>query len=960
MTKFINRHTGLSAIDERAMLNEIGATSVAQLIRETIPSEILLEKELNLPAPLNEYELLDLMNSIGAKNEVFRSFIGQGYYGTITPPPILRNILENPGWYTQYTPYQAEISQGRLEALLNFQTVVTELTGFPLANASLLDEGTAAAEAMLMAYNIKNKRVKEGEQPANLFTVDKDVFPQTIDVLNSRASSLGIEVVVENLDDVQLTDRHFGLLIQYPGSSGEINTHADLLELARENNIMSIMAADLLALTLIPPPAELGADVAVGTTQRFGIPMGAGGPHAAYFACDDKYKRVIPGRIIGVSKDRFDRPTYRMALQTREQHIKREKATSNICTAQALLAVMAGFYAIYHGPRGLKNIAHQINLLTVELAKQLSTFSIMPVNKSFFDTLTYPLQQEELAALKQLAEEKGFNFYFREDLVSISLDETATEKEIEEIVDLFAEATNRRDGQAYPMIELEGIQDERMSRYMEQSVFKSYQDETSLMRYMKSLENKDLSLVHSMIPLGSCTMKLNAAAQLIPLSWPEFSRIHPFAPIDQRQGYNQLIEELATYLCEITGFTACSLMPNSGAQGEFAGLKVIEAYHKQNGQENRKVVLIPSSAHGTNPASAVMAGMEVVVVPCDEDGNIVEEELRLKAQENSENLAGIMITYPSTHGVFEENIKTITSIIHEEGGLVYLDGANMNAQIGYTSPAEVGADVCHLNLHKTFAIPHGGGGPGMGPICCNDKLAPFLPGHYFEKTGGEHAIDSVSSAPYGSASILLISYAYIRLLGSEGLVRSTETAILNANYLLRCLDKYYPVLYTGQQGRCAHEFILDLRPYKAVGIQAEDIAKRLIDYGFHAPTLSFPVAGTFMIEPTESESKSELDLFVSAMLAIKAEIDEVAEGTYSQEDNVLVNAPHPLHEITADDWAHSYSRNKAAYPLPILHHRHKFWVNVGRVNSAFGDRNLVCTCPPMESYMEESETTPTI
>jgi glycine dehydrogenase len=952
MKQFIDRHTGLSPDDEKAMLAEIGASSIAQLMRETVPAGIIREDDIELPTELSEHDLLDLMRQIGSKNKLMHSFIGQGYYGTITPTPILRNVLENPGWYTQYTPYQAEISQGRLEALLNFQTVVTELTGFPLANASLLDEGTAAAEAMVMAFGLKNKRVKVGQKAANVFIVDQDVFPQTIDVLRSRASSLHIEIEVADLTAISFNEHHFGILIQYPGSSGAITSHQEMIEQAKEHGIMTIMAADLMALTLITPPAELGADVAVGTTQRFGIPMGAGGPHAAYFACNDEYKRIIPGRIIGVSKDRFDNPTYRMALQTREQHIKREKATSNICTAQALLAVMAGFYAVYHGPEGIKNIAIRIHDYTKTLAADLSAYNLLPINKSFFDTITYELADAELEALKLMAVKHNYNFYYRQNSVSISFDETTKPEDIDNICHIFNEITGTNE-QAN-VAEILGIQERRLSTYLAQSVFNSYQDETSLMRYMKSLENKDLSLVHSMIPLGSCTMKLNAAVQLMPLSWPEFSAIHPFAPLDQRAGYQQIFDELSTYLCSITGFTACSLMPNSGAQGEYSGLKVIEAYHHHRGDHHRDIALIPSSAHGTNPASAIMAGMKVIVVPCDEKGNIVVSELRAKAIEHRDHLACLMVTYPSTHGVFEESIKVITSIIHEHGGLVYLDGANMNAQIGYTSPGTVGADVCHLNLHKTFAIPHGGGGPGMGPICVNDKLAPFLPSHTYETTGGKNPIHAVSAAPYGSASILLISYSYIRLLGVAGLTRATEIAILNANYLLKRLEKYYDILYTGANGRCAHEFILDLRPFKSVGVQAEDIAKRLMDYGFHAPTLSFPVAGTFMIEPTESESKSELDLFISAMASIKDEIDEVARGDFEQDDNVLVNAPHPLHEITADEWNHKYSRTQAAYPLPVLHHRHKFWVNVARVDNAFGDRNLVCTCPPMEVYMQES------
>ncbi len=953
MTQFIHRHTGLSANDQKSMLSTLGVSTIEQLMDETIPKGIITEDQPRLPEPVSEYVLLEKMKEIGNKNKIARSFIGQGYYGTITPPPILRNILENPGWYTQYTPYQAEISQGRLEALLNFQTVVTELTGFPLANASLLDEGTAAAEAMIMAYGIKNKRLKKDQNPADIFLVDQDTFPHTIDVLKSRASSLHIKIVIADLSQVELHDDQFGLLIQYPGSSGAINSYQELIQAAKEKGILTVMAADLLALTLITPPAELGADVAIGTTQRFGIPMGCGGPHAAYFACHENYKRIIPGRIIGVSKDRFGNPAYRMALQTREQHIKREKATSNICTAQALLAVMAGFYAVYHGPEGLTNIARQIHQQTKGLVQKLAAYSIKPINSTFFDTVTFGFESAVIAEIKTLAEKSNCNFYYTHKSISISFDETTTENDVEKVFDILKNQKSINGNNS----EATGITQDRTTSFLDQEIFNLFQDETSLMRYMKSLENKDLSLVHAMIPLGSCTMKLNAAVQLMPLSWPEFSAIHPFSPADQRQGYQKIVDDLSAYLCEVTGFSACSLMPNSGAQGEYAGLKIIEAYHHHRDDHNRDITLIPSSAHGTNPASAVMAGMKVVVVPCDDKGNIIVEDLRNKALEYRDRLACLMITYPSTHGVFEESIIEINSIIHEAGGLVYLDGANMNAQIGYTSPGIVGADVCHLNLHKTFAIPHGGGGPGMGPICCNEKLAPFLPKHRFENTGGEFGIDAVSAAPYGSASILLISYAYIRLLGAKGLKHSTEIAILNANYLLKRLEKHYDILYTGMQGRCAHEFILDLRPYKSIGIQAEDVAKRLIDYGFHAPTLSFPVAGTFMIEPTESESKEELDLFVDSMISIKEEIDEIARGEYDVEDNVLINAPHPLHEITADEWAHKYSRSVAAYPINVLHHRHKFWVNVGRLDNAYGDRNLVCTCLPMEAYMEESEST---
>lgn len=951
-TTFADRHIGLRAEDISTMLNVIGCTDIEELIRQTIPADIRLGDDLGrLPEPMSENELLRHMKHIAHKNIVATSLIGRGYYNTVTPPVILRNILENPGWYTQYTPYQAEISQGRLEALLNFQTVIAELTGFEIANASLLDEGTAAAEAMLMAYAIKNKRIKKDEQRANVFLVHDEVYLQTIDVLRSRANALDIELEIVSLDDLHIEDKHFGLLIQYPGQSGIIPQCMPAIEQAKQHDILSIMACDLLSLTLIAPPAALGADVAIGNAQRLGIPLGAGGPHPAFFACREEFKRIIPGRIIGVSRDRFGQPAYRMALQTREQHIKREKATSNICTAQALLAIMAGFYAVYHGPDGLRNMALSIHEHTIGLAKWLSARGIHPRNRSTFDTLTYDFEPHILNRLRNVAQGTDVNFHYHADGISLSFDETTDHKTVHKVKSIFERAGVIEQQKAEKDCPVTPITEYRFEDYLQQKVFHQYRDETSIMRYMKTLENRDLSLMQSMIPLGSCTMKLNAAAELMPLSWMEFSSIHPFAPVAQREGYMQIVGELSAYLCAVTGFAACSLMPNSGAQGEFAGLKVIQAYHAAQNDHDRRVMFIPSSAHGTNPASAVMAGTEVVVIPCDEKGNIIQEALAEEIKKYGHRTAGLMVTYPSTHGVFEEGIRELTAMIHEVGGLVYMDGANMNAQIGYTSPAQIGADVCHINLHKTFAIPHGGGGPGMGPICCNEKLAPFLPNHLYEQTGGAQGIHAVSSAPYGSASILLISYAYIRLLGWDGLKKCTEAAILSANYMMTRLSKDFNILYTGRQGRCAHEFILDVRPFKEVGVQAEDIAKRMMDYGFHAPTLSFPVAGTFMIEPTESESLMELDLFIETLKSIKSEIDAIAQGDADATDNLLLNAPHPLHEVTADNWTHPYTREAAAYPLPVLRNRHKFWTPIGRVDNAFGDRNLMCTCPPVDAYM---------
>nr|MBS0037687.1 aminomethyl-transferring glycine dehydrogenase [Saprospiraceae bacterium] len=953
--KFSNRHNGIWEADHHQMLSAIGVDSTDQLIDEVIPKHIRLKKEFKIPRALTENEYLKQIKIIARKNEVFRSYIGLGYYNTNTPSIILRNIFNNPGWYTQYTPYQAEISQGRLEALLNFQTMVSELTGLPVANSSLLDEGTAAAEAMGMFFAQAAKKHKQEKR--RLFFVDRNVFPQTLDVLRSRAIPLDIEIVVGDWKNTELTTEYFGALLQYPNKKGRIEDYRSFVQNSKEKDVFVAVAADLMSLCLLTPPGQWGVDAAVGTTQRFGIPIGAGGPHAAYFATREDFKRLIPGRIIGVSKDRHGNMAFRMALQTREQHIKREKATSNICTAQALLAVMAGMYGVYHGHKGLKNIAISIHQKANWLKQELTKMGYQIENEdAFFDTLNIQVTEEEKIRIQREALNYKINFLYTENRVIVSLDETVT---MDDLLDLyhvlaFGKGVQERPEMNFGETEWSIPKDLlRQDEWLIHPIFNKYRTETEMMRYIKSLENKDLSLMHSMIPLGSCTMKLNAATQLLPVSYDEFSNTHPFAPEDQMMGYKQVIDELSAYLCEITGFTGCSFMPNSGAQGEFAGLMVIRAYHRDRGDYHKNIALIPSSAHGTNPASAVMAGMKVVVVKCADNGNVDINDLREKAELHRENLAALMITYPSTHGVFEEEVMDICEIIHQNGGLVYMDGANMNAQVGFTSPGLINSDVCHLNLHKTFAIPHGGGGPGMGPICVNEKLVDYLPNHPLVSTGGRRGIPAVASAPYGSASILLISHAYIRLLGYQGLKDATTYAILNANYIRAKLHKDYQILYVGKSGHCAHEVILDLRPYKAVGVSAEDVAKRLIDYGFHAPTLSFPVAGTIMIEPTESESLEELDRFIDAMLQIKREIDEIAEGKYEQNNNVLRNAPHTLAELTADQWDYPYSREKAAYPLPYLYSGHKFWVGVGRVDNAYGDRNLVCTCPPMEAYADE-------
>jgi glycine dehydrogenase len=942
--EFIQRHIGPNHDDTQKMLSVIGLKSVEELISKTVPDNIRSKKAMEIPAGLTEFEMLQALKKTGEKNIVATNFIGQGYYGTITPSVILRNIFENPGWYTQYTPYQAEIAQGRLESLLNFQTMITDLTGMSISNASLLDEATAAAEAMAMIFNHVNK-AEIATQP-KLF-VDQSIFTQTKDVLATRANPIGIEIVEGHYNEVEINNQFFGAIIQYPNSKGNIADYQQFIDRVHEAGGLVILVADILALTLLKSPGELNADVAVGNTQRFGVPMGFGGPHAAYFATKDEFKRGMPGRLIGVSVDAQGNRALRMALQTREQHIKREKATSNICTAQALLANMAVMYAVYHGPQGLKKIASKIHALAQNLDQQLKSLGIQQANEFYFDTLH--LHGFDSSALQKLANEKNINFnYFKDGTVSITIDETISNAHVQEVVALFEKLTGKKSTATNAAVKNENIPSQlvRSSSYLQHPVFNIHQSETQMMRYIKQLENKDLSLNTSMISLGSCTMKLNAATEMIPVSWPAFSTMHPFAPSHQTLGYHEMANELSAYLCQTTGFTACSLQPNSGAQGEYAGLLTIRSYHQHHQQAHRNIVLIPISAHGTNPASAVMAGFKVVVVACDTAGDIDMNDLKEKALLHKDALGALMVTYPSTHGVFEETIIDICSLIHELGGLVYMDGANMNAQVGLTSPGNIGADVCHLNLHKTFAIPHGGGGPGMGPICVNDKLAPFLPGHSQQGNGA----NAVSAAPIGSASILLISYAYIKMLGAEGLALSTAYAILNANYMKARLEKNYTILYAGKNGTCAHEFIIDLRPFKAsAGIEAEDVAKRLIDFGFHAPTMSFPVAGTIMIEPTESEDKAELDRFCDALIAIHEEIKAIENGELDKTDNPLKNAPHTQKVVCADEWNHKYTRQQAAFPLYYVQ-QNKFWPTVARVNNTHGDRNLICTCEPVSAY----------
>ena len=956
---FINRHNGIDDVETELMLKAIGVDSLDQLINETVPASIRLPKPLNLPAGLNEFEYLNHIKTLASQNKVFKTYIGMGYYNTITPGVILRNIFENPGWYTSYTPYQAEISQGRLEALLTYQTMVTDLTGMPLANASLLDEATAAAEAMIMLFNARSREsVKLG---ANVFIVAENTYPQTKAVLQNRAKHLGIEIVIKSCDDFEPAANIFGVLLQYPNQYGEIHEYRKLVNRAHENGIAVAVAADLLSLALLTPPGDWGADVVVGSTQRFGIPMGFGGPHAAYFATKEEYKRFIPGRIIGVSVDAQGNRALRMALQTREQHIKRERATSNICTAQALLAIMAAMYAAYHGPKGIREIARHINILTGVLSTEVQKYGYKQLNANFFDTLLISIPEDvNIEVLHKLAVESQVNFnYIGEDKIGISLDETTSLEDVNLVLHIFASAAKKQfiefvcDPEECGLIRTFAPSMDRKSDYLTEPVFNSYHSETEMMRFLKKLENRDLALNRSMIPLGSCTMKLNAVAELIPLSWPEFGAIHPFAPADQTEGYNILIRELEKALCEITGFKAISMQPNSGASGEYAGLLVIKAYNESRGEGHRKVCLIPASAHGTNPASAAMAGMEVVVVKTDPNGNIDMADLGEKALKHKDNLAALMVTYPSTHGVFEESILETVAIIHQNGGQVYMDGANMNAQVGLTNPGTIGADVCHLNLHKTFAIPHGGGGPGVGPIGVAEHLVPFLPGHPLVKTGGEQAIQAVAAAPYGSALVLPISYAYIKLLGGNGLTEATKYAILNANYIKSRLAGHYKILYTGSKGRVAHELILDCNQYlKTADVAAIDIAKRLMDYGFHAPTVAFPVGGTLMVEPTESEPLSELDRFIDAMIAIRKEIADIEEGKVDKHDNVISHAPHTLAMVTTDDWTLPYSREKAAFPMPCAK-EDKYWPAVTRIDDAWGDRNLVCTCAPIESYGKE-------
>jgi len=953
--RFSGRHIGPDTHEQEKMLRTIGVSSLDELIEQTVPASIRLKKSMDIPGPLSEQDFLEALSQTAAKNKVFRSYIGMGYYDTLVPPVILRNLLENPGWYTQYTPYQAEIAQGRLESLLNFQTMICDLTGFAIANASLLDEGTAAAEAMHLMYAANSKASKNG---ANTLFISENVFPQTIDVVRTRAIPLEIEIVVGDHRTLEWNDKIFGAIVQYPAGDGEVFDYTEFCKAAHANNAMVTVATDLMALALLTPPAEMGADIAVGNSQRFGVPLGFGGPHAAFFATSDEYKRVMPGRIIGLSIDTHGDPAYRMALQTREQHIRRDKATSNICTAQALLANMAAMYAVYHGPKGIKRIATRIHASTALLAQGLKDLGFTVATQTYFDTIRVELDSNAQAALRKEAEAHNVNLrYFENGNVGISLDETVMADDIEQLLAIFAHSGINKNGKK---IDLKALSHEvsvdypeqfaRKSSYLTHPVFNKHHSETEMLRYLKHLENKDLSLTHSMIPLGSCTMKLNATAEMIPVSWRAFNDMHPFAPSNQTEGYQEVFKGLEAALCEITGFAGVSLQPNAGAQGEYAGLLVIRAYHESRGDSHRDVVIIPASAHGTNPASAVMAGMKVVVSKTDANGNIDIADLRQKAEENKANLAALMVTYPSTHGVFEEGIREICDIIHRNGGQVYMDGANMNAQVGLTSPAEIGADVCHLNLHKTFCIPHGGGGPGMGPIGVAAHLVPFLPGHPVIATGGNQHIGAISAAPWGSASILLISWAYIRMMGAEGLTQATKVAILNANYIKARLEKHFPILYQGTHGRVAHEMIVDMRKFKtSAGIEVEDIAKRLVDYGFHAPTVSFPVAGTLMIEPTESEALEELDRFCDAMIAIRKEIEEIENGTADRTDNVLKNAPHTAKVVIANEWNHKYSREQAAYPAKWLRDN-KFWPSVGRINNAYGDRQLICVCPPIEAY----------
>ena len=950
--KFVNRHNGPRENEIKAMLDVIGASTLDELIDQTIPETIRLKKPLNLPPGMTEYQYHGYLRGVAGKNQIFKTYIGLGYYNTIVPPVIQRNILENPGWYTAYTPYQAEISQGRLEALLNFQTMIMDLTGMEIANASLLDEATAAAEAMAMLFN--NRTRQAVENGANRFFVSDECYPQTIELLRTRSAPMGIELVIGNFRTATLDHSIYGALIQYPTADGKVHDYADFVTRAKANGASIAVAADVLSLVLLSPPGEWGADVVVGSTQRFGVPMGYGGPHAAYFACREEYKRTMPGRIIGVSLDAEGNQALRMALQTREQHIRRDKATSNICTAQALLAIMASMYAIYHGPEGLKGIAQQVHYTAIALANALKNIGYSVEDGIFFDTIKVNIANP--AGIKPLAEAAKINFRYLDDAITISVDQTTSVDDLNAITEIFGQAASKTPKQITneQIASQHSLINERKSLILQHPVFNIYHSESEMMRYIKRLENKDLSLTHSMISLGSCTMKLNAAAELIPITWPEFAHIHPFVPANQVAGYREIIDELDKSLSEITGFEKMSFQPNSGAQGEYAGLLVIQAYHRSRGDAHRNIALIPTSAHGTNPASAAMCGLKIVLVKCDKTGNVDVSDLREKAVQHKNNLACLMITYPSTHGVYEESIIEITDIIHENGGQVYMDGANMNAQVGLTSPGNIGADVCHLNLHKTFAIPHGGGGPGMGPIGVAKHLAPFLPSHPLVKTGGETGIHAVSAAPYGSALILLISYGYIKMLGGTGVTEATRIAILNANYIKESLKNHFPTLYSGANGRCAHEMILACATFKReAGIEVGDIAKRLMDYGYHAPTVSFPVSDTLMVEPTESESKDELDRFCSAMISIRREIDEIISGEADKEDNVIKNAPHTAKSVVTSNWNHGYSREKAVYPLKWLKDN-KFWPSVARVDNVLGDKNLVCSCPPLQAYAEDT------
>jgi glycine dehydrogenase len=956
---FHYRHNGPRDHELPHMLQTIGVESIEELISRTIPSQIKLPKPLDLPKGKSEAEVYALLKTIGSKNKIFRSFIGMGYYNTILPPVIQRNILENPGWYTSYTPYQAEISQGRLEALLLFQTMVSDMTAMPVSNSSLLDEGTAAGEAMILTFNSRSReKVKSN---ANVFLASDKLFPQSLDVIIARAEPLGIDVKVMPYEQFAFEENVFGAIVQYPDESGEIHDFSTLAEKAHQGGSLLIAAVDIMAMALLTPPGEWGADVVVGTTQRFGVPMGYGGPHAAFLACKDEFKRNVPGRIIGVSIDSHGKRALRMALQTREQHIKRERATSNICTAQALLATMAAMYAAYHGPDGIKNIARHINILTGALVKEVEKLGYTQLNKNYFDTVRFAVPKGvDVNTLKDYALDAKINLrYIDSTTIGISFDETSCINDINAIVCVLARANGKPcveficDPKVCQCIKTFDEKYDRKSPFLTHALFNSYHSETDMMRYLKSLENKDLALNRTMIPLGSCTMKLNAAVEMFHLSWPEFSNIHPFVPADQAEGYLYLINDMDEMLSKITGFAKVSFQPNSGASGEYAGLMVIRQYHISRGQGHRNVCLIPSSAHGTNPASAAMAGMKIVVTKCDENGNVDLDDLKAKAEEHKNDLSALMITYPSTHGVFEEDVCEIVRVIHENGGQVYMDGANMNAQVGYTSPGYIGADVCHLNLHKTFAIPHGGGGPGVGPIGVAKHLVEFLPGHTVVKTGGQNAIKAISAAPFGSPLVLPISYAYMKLLGGNGLKKATDFAILNANYLKALLEKHYPILYVGKNGFVAHEMILDCNNFsKTAHVGAIDIAKRLIDYGFHAPTVAFPVVGTLMVEPTESEPLKELDRFVDAMIQIRNEIKEIEEGKASQENNVFTNAPHKMELLLDEEWKLPYPKMKAYMPVEMPN---KYFPPVGRVNDAHGDRNLVCTCPPIEEYMTPND-----